>query len=134
MRYLLDTCALVWLMKEPGKLSSRVVGIIEDMHNEVYASTISFWEMSLKASIGKMDFEGIDIEEIEAVLVDDFFIGIIGLNEQESLSFCHLPFFDDHRDPFDRMLAWQAIKRDMALISCDPAFEQYRQCGLRVVW
>ena len=134
MRYLLDTCAVIWLIKEPDKLSSKVLELIKDTRSEVYASTISFWEMSLKHSVGKIDFENVEIEEIEAILVDDLFVGIIGLNEQESLSFYRLPFFGEHRDPFDRLLAWQAIKRDMALISSDPAFEQYRQCGLRVIW
>jgi PIN domain nuclease of toxin-antitoxin system len=90
--------------------------------------------MSIKHSIGKLPIDRPDLEELEAYLIDDMFIGIIGLNEQESLSFSRLPFFSNHRDPFNRMLAWQAIKRNMALISADPAFEHYRKCGLRIIW
>lgn len=134
MKYLLDTCAILWLLEKPNKLNSRVRKLIEDPHQEVFASTISFWELSIKHSLGKLGINNFDLEDLDAILLDDLFIGIIGINEQESLSYFRLPYFGEHRDPFDRMLAWQAIKRDMALISSDPAFEQYRQCGLRVIW
>jgi PIN domain nuclease of toxin-antitoxin system len=134
MKYLLDTCALIWLLENPERLSEKAVDIIENPHNEVFASTISFWELSLKHSLGKLSLESIDLEELEEILTDKLFIGIIGLSEQETLSFHHLPFPENHRDPFDRMLAWQAIKRNMALISSEPVFRPYQQCGLRVVW
>ena len=134
MKYLLDTHALIWLLNEPKKLSKKTLKLIEDIKSEVHVSTISFWELSLKHSIGKLPIENIELEEIAAILNDQLFISIIGLNEQESLSYYHLPYFGSHRDPFDRMLIWQAIKRDMALISSDVAAEQYRQCGLHVIW
>ncbi|MCL1891318.1 MAG: type II toxin-antitoxin system VapC family toxin [Coriobacteriia bacterium] len=134
MKCLLDTCSLIWLLSEPNKLTERAKEAIRNRKNDVYASTLSFWEMSLKHSIGKFNFENIEIEEIDALLVDDLYIGIIGLSEQETLSFYRLPFFGEHRDPFDRMLAWQAIKRDMALITGDADFARYHQCGLRTLW
>lgn len=134
MRYLLDTSALIWLLEKPEMLSSKVATLIKNPHSEVFASSISFWELSLKQSIGKLSLDGIELEELESILVDDLFIGIIGLNEQESLSYYRLPYFAEHLDPFDRMLAWQAIKRNMALISGDIAFTHYLQCGLRLVW
>jgi len=40
-----------------------------------------------------------------------------------------LPFH--HRDPFDRLLAAQALDRDLAIVSADPVFRQY---GVRRVW
>ncbi|MDR2035232.1 MAG: type II toxin-antitoxin system VapC family toxin [Coriobacteriales bacterium] len=134
MKCLLDTCSLLWLLSDSKKLSSKAVEVIKDRRIEVYASTISFWELSLKHGIGKLALENYEIEEIDAILLEDLAIGIIGLNEQESLSYFRLPSAKDHRDPFERMLAWQAIKRDMALVSSDPAFEQYRRCGLRIIW
>lgn len=134
MKYLLDTCALIWLLHEPERLSSKATALMENPHSEIFVSTISLWELSLKQSIGKISLEGIELEELESILVDDLFIGIIGLSEQESLSYYQLPYFANHRDPFDRMLVWQAIKRNMALISSHVAFEHYRQCGLRLVW
>ena len=134
MKCLLDTCALIWLLSEPEKLGVKATELIRDRRTDVYVSTISFWEASLKSSIGKLTIEGVELEEVDSILIDDLFIGIIGLNEQESLSFHRLPFFGGHRDTFDRMLVWQAIKRDMALLTSDPELEQYRQCGLRIIW
>jgi PIN domain nuclease of toxin-antitoxin system len=134
MKYLLDTCSVLWLLSESKRLSKKAIELIEDRRCDVYASTVSFWEIALKHGIGKLPLDGFELEELDAILFDELFIGIIGLNEQESLSSFRLPYYADHRDPFDRMLAWQAIKRDMALISGDPAFDLYRQCGLRVIW
>ncbi|MCL1796741.1 MAG: type II toxin-antitoxin system VapC family toxin [Eggerthellaceae bacterium] len=134
MKYLLDTCALLWFLQEPEKLSSKAKMLIETTGNEVCVSTVSFWELSLKHSIGKLPIEGIELEEIEAILIDDLFVEIITLSEQESLSYHRLPYVEDHRDPFDRMLAWQAIKRNMVLVSNDSAFEYYRSCGLTTFW
>jgi len=134
MRCLIDTCTLIWLLSEPKKLSEKAIEIIRSRQNDVFASTVSFWEISLKHSIGKLSFENVELEEIEEVLTDTYHIAIIGLGEQESLSYSRLPGFEEHRDPFDRMLAWQAIKRDMALISSDDAFGLYRRCGLRIIW
>ncbi len=133
MKYLLDTCTMIWLLKEPEKLSEKAVRLIENPHVEVFVSTISFWELSLKHAIGKLSIGNVELEDLEELLTDELFIGVIGLNEQETLSYHRLPIFGDHRDPFDRMLAWQAIKRNMVLISSDPAFELYRQCGLRLI-
>jgi PIN domain nuclease of toxin-antitoxin system len=130
---LLDSHALLWFLLDDKRLSPRVRALILDRHTDVYASTVSFWEISLKKGIGKLPLTGIPLEDYEEYLFDQY-IGIIGLNEQESLSFYHLPQVEGHRDPFDRMLAWQAIKRGMALISSDAVFEQYRAFGLRLVW
>ncbi len=41
---------------------------------------------------------------------------------------------DSHFDPFDRMLIWQAMQRDMVLISGDLEFEKFKSDGLRLLW
>ena len=133
MNYLIDSHVLLWHLDDDPALSSRAREIIIDPHNDVYASTVSFWELSLKHALGKFPFEGVELEDFEEYLYESG-LGIIGLNERESLSFHRLPAVSGHRDPFDRMLIWQAITRGMALISNDKYFEQYRAFGLRLVW
>ncbi len=39
-----------------------------------------------------------------------------------------------HKDAFDRMIIWQAIKNDMILISKDERMPQYEKCGLQLIW
>lgn len=36
-----------------------------------------------------------------------------------------------HRDPFDRLLAVQALEEDPAITSADPIFRRY---GIRQIW
>jgi len=133
MIYLMDSCVLLWFIMESDKISSRARAIIEDPHKDVYASTISLWELSLKHASGKLPLKNIEIEDFLEILYESG-LAIIGLNEQESSSFHRLPKIESHRDPFDRMLIWQAITRGMTLISNDAAFEQYRSYGLRLLW
>jgi len=133
MKYLIDSCVLLWLAMESNKISPRARTIIADPHIDVYASTISFWELSLKHSIGKLTLEGVEVEDLLEILFESG-LSLIGLNEQESSSFHRLPVVAGHRDPFDRMLIWQSITRGMTLISNDSRFEYYRSFGLRLLW
>lgn len=43
------------------------------------------------------------------------------------------PKKDDHKDPFDRLLIWQAIANGYTLITQDSKIEQYRAVGLQVM-
>ena len=43
-----------------------------------------------------------------------------------------LPMFENHRDPFDRMLIAQAISEDVSIVSSDMRFDAYKR--LRVLW
>ncbi len=38
-----------------------------------------------------------------------------------------------HKDPFDRMLIWQAISNDYTLISVDPNVKRYVSTGLKIL-
>ena len=59
---------------------------------------------------------------------------IIDLQENETITFHALPLKENHKDPFDRMLIWQAITKNMTLISKDTLFEQYIHGGLKLLW
>jgi PIN domain nuclease of toxin-antitoxin system len=39
-----------------------------------------------------------------------------------------------HKDPFDRMLIWQAIQNDVTLISKDANIIKYQSSGLKIIW
>ena len=133
MIYLLDTHAFIWAILKTDNLSKNSREIISSGKNQVYVSTLSFWEISLKTKIGKFIFENIDIKDFPQYAKQMDF-SIIGLQENESISFHELPIKKNHKDPFDRMLIWQAICRDMTIISKDDLFEQYKIDGLRLIW
>jgi len=39
-----------------------------------------------------------------------------------------------HRDPFDRLLVWQAIRSQLVLISRDSALDAFTPFGLQRLW
>jgi PIN domain nuclease of toxin-antitoxin system len=44
----------------------------------------------------------------------------------------HLPSYEHHRDPFDRMLIAQALAEDLAVITSDMRFSAYKR--LHILW
>ncbi len=65
MKYLLDTHTLLWVLFEDEKLSKTAQEIIRSPENEIYVSLITYWEIALKYSIGKLELENITPEEIQ---------------------------------------------------------------------
>ena len=107
MNYLLDTHVFIWAIKERKKLSPVVIETLENADNSVFVSAITFWEISLKFSIGKLELRNILPEEFpEAALQMGF--ELIPLSPNESASH-HKLKLTQHKDPLDRMLIWQAI-------------------------
>ena len=132
MKYLLDTHTLLWAVFEPDKLTKKVEKLIQDPTNQVFVSVISFWEISLKFNIGKLELINTSPETLTEI-AEEMGIEILDVKSDEAASFYKLPRLA-HKDPFDRMVIWQAILRKMMLISSDREFRQYRQYGLRLVW
>lgn len=94
-------------------------------------SSITFWEISLKYSLGKLTL-GCKPENLVKI-TDGMGFAKIPLTPEEAALFHQLPWLA-HKDPFDRMLIWQAIASDLTLISVDSHFENYGQFGLQVIW
>ena len=57
MSYLLDTHIVLWVAREPNKLSTEVIDILENIDNQIYFSSINLWEIALKNSLGKSNFQ-----------------------------------------------------------------------------
>jgi PIN domain nuclease of toxin-antitoxin system len=133
MIYLLDTHAFIWATLDKRKLTEHTLSIITDKSNKIYVSTVSFWEISLKTSINKMSFDGVDIKEFPKYAQDMDF-NILDMKARESITFSDLAIKNNHKDPFDRMIIWMAITNDLILISKDQMFEQYKENGLKLIW
>ena len=132
MNYLLDTHTLIWTISDRSKLSQIARKAIDDTDNSIFVSSISFWEIALKFSIGKLGINGILPEELPELTVKTGF-ELISLSPEESASY-HMLSTTDHKDMFDRMLVWQAIRRKLTFISKDDRISQYRTEGLKIVW
>lgn len=132
MRYLLDTHALIWAITEPEKLSESVREILTTRESVVVVSTISFWEIALKFSLGKLDINSLKPEDFHKAS-EELGFGILDLVAETSSSYYQLTA-TYHKDPFDRMLIWQALCHKYTLISDDENIRKYASDGLKVVW
>jgi len=133
MSYLLDTHTLIWAILKTDNLGEKGKKIIYNKSNEICVSTVSFWEISLKARMKMFSFGKIEIKDFPRYTRDMDFT-IIGMMENEAITFHELPPKENHKDPFDRMLIWQAITTGMTMISKDSLFEQYKRDGLKLIW
>ena len=133
MKYLLDTHTFIWTISDFENLSTNAQNIIKNVDNEIFVSILSFWEISLKMSIGKFNINGFDIKKATEYM-RDLNCYFLYLTEKETTTFHDLPLYSNHKDPFDRMIIWQAITANIPLISKDKFFDQYKNCGLKLVW
>ena len=116
MNILLDTCAFIWLAMPQGKLSARASASIDDPANSFFLSDVSVWEVSMKHASGKLALPG--IPRIWVPQQTAFFsIERLPLEQEEIFRGGELPRV--HADPFDRLLAAQAMENGMTILSPD---------------
>jgi PIN domain nuclease of toxin-antitoxin system len=132
MRLLLDTHTFLWTYSDPGRLPPVAVNAITDPENQVMVSAVSFWEISIKVSIGKLRPIGEHPAEMVEV-AETLGLIPISLTPDEAANYINLTE-STHFDPFDRMLIWQAISRKLTLVSNDREFERFKADGLKLLW
>jgi PIN domain nuclease of toxin-antitoxin system len=132
VNYLLDTHTLIWVISEREKLSVRVKETLNSPNNIFFVSAISFWEIALKFSTGKLGINGILPEELPGLSLKSGF-QLISLSPDESATYYKL-IATNHKDPFDRMLIWQAIQRNLVFITKDKSISEYKEAGLTILW
>jgi len=124
MKLLLDSHAFLWWLAEDRRLSAGARQAVADPASTVHVSAATVWELSIKASLGKLDLDGADlVEEIEG---NDFVE--LPMTARHSLAAAALP--RHHEDPFDRMLIAQARIEGLTIVTRDPAFRAY---GIEIV-
>jgi PIN domain nuclease of toxin-antitoxin system len=121
--WLLDTHALLWMLYGDRRISRAARKLIDGDLPVLY-STVSFWEIALKRSTQGFDFAIEDDWDI--ILPRELQKGgvlKIDLEAADCRQMENLPPY--HRDPFDRMLIAQAMRRRLGVISRDALFDQY---------
>jgi PIN domain nuclease of toxin-antitoxin system len=131
MTYLLDTHIFLWTLFQPKKLTPEAIDIIKKPENSIYISTITFWEISLKYSLKKLELEGVLPENMPQFAVKmNYFT--LAFSAEDAATYYQLPRHS-HKDPFDRMIIWQAIRNKMVLISKDRKMPEYKKHGLSLL-
>jgi len=130
MTYLLDTHYMLWAVADTRKISRKIKDVIINPANHIIVSAISFWEVSLKTSVGKLHISGFSPEDLPTACLQMGFV--IEDLAAETCSTYHLLQPAYHKDPFDRMLIWMAIKHGYMLISADENVKKYTSEGLKI--
>ncbi|OGR01104.1 MAG: hypothetical protein A2505_04310 [Deltaproteobacteria bacterium RIFOXYD12_FULL_55_16] len=132
MNCLLDTHTLLWTLFAPARLGKKAEDCISNPDITVAVSVVSFWEISLKYATGKLHLDNVTPEDFPDIVRQSGF-NILQLADIEAATFHRLPRME-HKDPFDRLIIWQAISRQLTLLSQDSAFADYKKLGLKVLW
>lgn len=115
---LIDTYILLWAIFDEAKLVAEHKELLMNPENRILVSTVSPFEISIKKSIGKLNF----------LQQPGELISLIGFEElpilpKHSDMIAEISWF--HRDPFDKMIIAQAISENLEIISYDKQFEKY---------
>lgn len=130
MRLLLDTCAVLWFLRDDAELSEQAAAAIEDPTNEAIVSAVSIWEIAIKAGLGKIKApDGLE-DGLEQRLQDGGFT-LMDVNYRHAAGVHALPRV--HADPFDRLLISQCRTEKLIAVTNDAHWSD-PEYGLRVLW
>ena len=128
MHLLLDTVTFIWIIEDSDKISSTARTALADTENVVFLSAASVWEIAVKYRLGKLRLPQ-PPEQLVPKQRTLRGIESLGISEAATLRLSQLP--DLHRDPFDRILACQAIEHAMTIVTPDALLRAY---PVRALW
>ncbi len=128
MRLLLDTHVLICVAAEPDRISNEVLRIIESRDTELVFSAASVWEVAIKRTLGREDFD-VDPRLLRRGLIENGYTEL-AITGAHAAAVDSLPPI--HKDPFDRILIAQALAESLMLVTADPVVARYPGPIMRV--
>lgn len=128
MKLLLDTHAFIWYVQGDKRLPVGVQNLIASTENEILISVVTFWELAIKISLGKLKLN----QELPIVYNETLAYGfeVIPISPKSIFKLITLPMH--HKDPFDRILITTAMTQSLKIISADQHFSKYE--SLEIIW
>jgi PIN domain nuclease of toxin-antitoxin system len=117
VRLLLDTHVILWQLSGERDIASAAQEAIRSARS-LYVSTVSFAEIGVKASVGKLV---VPVDLLDHILRAG--VKVLALSPEHGLGVARLPMH--HRDPFDRLLVAQAQAEDLAIVTADAHIPLY---------
>ena len=128
MKVLLDTHALLWWVLGNPRLSAVAATVLGAADTTIVVSAVSGHEIATKYRLGKLPVPARLAENLDQILADNGW-------EPLPLSMAHAQLAGRlpgaHKDPFDRMLAAQALIEDVPIVTNDAALAGF---GVKVIW
>jgi PIN domain nuclease of toxin-antitoxin system len=122
MKILADTHLLIWLATDSPKLTVKAKSLLLDSANDAFFSAASIWELAIKFALRRSSDFDMPPEELRNGLL------LYGFHElpvtsEHGLAVGRLP--SPHGDPFDRLLAAQALLEGITLLTADRELSAY---------
>ena len=122
MRLLLDTHVFLWAVAEPRRLSPKARNGITKLENQVFVSPVTAYELSYKHQQGKLP-SGAAIVASFGRQIAHLYASELAISAPHALAAGQLDW--DHKDPFDRLLAAQAMVEGFTLVTADESLQAF---------
>lgn len=138
MRYYIDTNILTFMVMGKEGISDDVLSLMTDYENIFLTSSVCVQELVHLVQIGKFrrkkneDFRKMALEALASL--EEKGVQVVPVTMNHIRVMANLPFYDDHRDPNDRLIISQAIADEIPLISSDGKFSNYTRYGLDFIY
>jgi PIN domain nuclease of toxin-antitoxin system len=126
MKLLIDTQVFIWLINDDPRLGKKSLHILSDPDNQLNLSYFSIFEMTIKASIGKLDYDPTILDDLPKMG-----IALILPDEQSLKNYTILS--PDNKDPFDNALIAVARNGHYSFITSDPKILALSVVGLELL-
>lgn len=128
MKVLLDAKCFLWSFADPDRLSEEARGIFTDSRHTLYLSSVSVWEIIIKARLGRLRVQGETTDYIASRMrlgkIEGLPVSPSHILRAESLS-------DVDHNEFDKVIVAQAQIEALTLLTVNPMFERYK---VRWIW
>ena len=118
---------MLWFAAADRRLSRTARATMEHADAVLLLSVASVWEMAIKASLGQLQLPGTVASYVAGKRVEGY--SLLSIDAAHAALVESLPFH--HRDPFDRLLAAQALTERCPIVSRDRVFRKY---GVTAIW
>lgn len=119
---LLDTHVFLWAIAEPKRLSSKARSSITKLENQVYVSAVTAYELSYKHRQGKLPAGSAIVTSFGRQLAH-LYASEVPVSAPHALAAGQLDW--PHKDPFDRLLAAQAMVEGFTLVTADENLQAF---------
>lgn len=128
MRILVDTHLILWAAASSRRLPKEARRLLEGQDNELFCSAASLWEIAIKLTLRRPDFQ-VDLGRLRPALSEMGFeeLPVTGAHAERVVGLPRI-----HADPFDRLLIAQSLSEPMVLLTNDEVLGAYGG-GVQVV-
>ncbi|PBJ36309.1 type II toxin-antitoxin system VapC family toxin [Mycobacterium avium] len=115
MNVLLDTRTLLWLVSDPSQVAAPALAILSRSDTNLWVSAASAWETSIKTRLGRLDGEALLSAWTD--ILADMSTAELPIESSDAILAGRLPW--EHKDPFDRVIVAQALRRNLTIAARD---------------